>query len=99
MLTISGQRAVSVQPSGRVRNASTSNLLSFDMKVNGSTAASRLPGSSSAFTSVSRRPPTYSSAGADGVASVYAMTDFDTDTSPTVPVSPTIFSAGQLDVP
>ena len=52
----------SVTPSGFVRNASTSNLLSFETNVNDSTSASRLPPSTAALRSVILRPAMYSCA-------------------------------------
>ena len=67
MLTMSGYRPAGVMSIGLVRNASTSNRLSFDMNVNDSTSASCLERSTAAFRSVIRRGAadptrTYSSA-------------------------------------
>ena len=76
MFTISGSVRPAAEAAGAscgvVRNASTSNLLSFEMNVNDSTSASGLPVSTALFRSVSLRalPPvwTYSSARSDGLA-------------------------------
>src|SRR6266704_4693871 len=55
MLTMRGYVPVGVMPTGRVRNASTSNLLSFDTNVNDATSASRFDPRTAAFKSVNFR--------------------------------------------
>src|SRR5258708_31287220 len=101
MLTVNGygvrwdqeMPADASRSSGFVRNASTSNLLSFEMNVNDSTSAIRLPRRTSALRSVIFRPAMYSCAWSLGVASAYASTVFDIEKVATEPRSPTTSSA------
>src|SRR5436190_22383862 len=95
MFTMSGYLVSGLSPTGFVRNASTSNLLSFETNVNDSTSPSVLPPRSDAFRSVTFRPFTYNCAVSDGVANEYASVLFLPRENPEIdPESPTIRSAG-----